>query len=79
MKLIGISPVFPCKDIRKTAKYYKSKLEFDIVKYLQCKQPHICMYKDNIEIILTQANNEGIKSNRILYGYGYDAYVYTNN
>lgn len=37
------------------------------------------MYKDNIEIILTQANNKEIKTNRILYGYGYDAYIYTNN
>lgn len=37
------------------------------------------MYKDNIEIILTQADNGEIKPNRILYGYGYDAYIYTNN
>lgn len=79
MKLIGLSPIFPTKDIKKTAEYYKTKLEFDIVEYLQSEQPHICMYKDNIEIILTQANNEEIKPNRILYGYGYDAYIYTNN
>lgn len=37
------------------------------------------MYKDNIEIILTQAISEEIKTNHILYGYGYDAYIYTNN
>lgn len=37
------------------------------------------MYKDNIEIILTQAQSEEIEPNRILYGYGYDAYLYTNN
>lgn len=79
MKLIGLSPIFPSKDIRKTAQYYREKLEFDTVEYLQSEQPHICMYKDNIEIILTQANNEEIKSNHILYGYGYDAYIYTNN
>lgn len=79
MKLIGISPIFPSKDIRKTAEYYKTKLEFDIVEYLQSEQPHICMYKDNIEIILTQANHEEIKPNRLLYGYGYDAYIYANN
>lgn len=79
MKLIGLSCIFPSKDIRKTAEYYKIKLEFDIVEYLQSKQPHICMYKDNIEIILTQANHEEIKPNRLLYGYGYDAYIYTNN
>lgn len=37
------------------------------------------MYKDNIEIILTQANIEEIQPNHILHGYGYDAYIYTNN
>lgn len=79
MNLIGLSCIFPTGDIRKTAEYYKTKLEFDIVEYLQSEQPHICMYKDNIEIILTQANNEEIKPNRMLYGYGYDAYIYTNN
>lgn len=79
MKLIGLSCIFPTRDIKKAAEYYKTKLEFDIVEYLQSEQPHICMYKDNIEIILTQANNEEIKPNRILYGYGYDAYIYTNN
>ena len=79
MKLLGISCIFPSKDIRKTAEYYKTKLEFDIVEYLQSEQPHICMYKDSIEIILTQAKSEEIKPNRVLYGYGYDAYLYTNN
>lgn len=53
MKLISLSPIFPTIDIRKTAEYYKTKLKFDIVEYLQSEQPHICMYKDNIEIILT--------------------------
>ena len=35
------------------------------------------MYKDNIGIILTQAQSEEIKPNRMLYGY--DACLYTNN
>lgn len=34
------------------------------------------MYRDNIEIIFTK-ENKNIKPNRILYGYGYDAYFYT--
>ena len=38
---------------------------------------YICI--DNIEIILTQAQSEEIEPNRILYGYGYDAYLYTKN
>lgn len=79
MKLMGLSCIFPSKDIRKTAEYYRSKLEFGTVEYLKSEQPHICMYKDNIEIILTQTNCDEIKPNRVLYGYGYDAYVYTNN
>lgn len=79
MKLMGLSCIFPSYHIRETAEYYQLKLGFDIVEYLQSEQPHICMYKDDIEIILTQANNEEIKPNRVLYGYGYDAYVYVKN
>lgn len=32
MELIGVNCIFPSKDIRKTSEYYKTKLEFDIVK-----------------------------------------------
>lgn len=78
MKMMGLSCIFPCNDIRKTAEYYKSKLGFKTAEYLQCNQPHICIYKDNIEIILTQANSE-VVPNRKLYGYGYDAYIYVEN
>ena len=34
---------------------------------------------DKIEIILLQANTDRIQSNRELYGYGYDAYLYTDD
>lgn len=79
MNLLGISPIFPSRDIKKTAEFYKTKLKFDIVEYLESEQPHICMYKNNVEIILTQANNEKITPNHVLYGYGYDAYIYVSN
>lgn len=79
MNLLGIIPIFPSRDIKKTAEFYKTKLEFDIVEYLESEQPHICMYKNNVEIILTQANNEKITPNHVLYGYGYDAYIYVSN
>ena len=79
MNLLGISSIFPSRDIKKTAEFYKTKLEFDIVEYLESEQPHICMYKNNVEIILTQANNEKITPNHVLYGYGYDAYIYVSN
>lgn len=76
--MLGLSCIFPCSDIRKTAEYYEQKLGFKAVEYLQSTEPHICIYKDDIEMILTQANGE-IKPNRLLYGYGYDAYIYVKN
>lgn len=79
MSIIGLSCIFPVPNIKKTAEFYVSKLEFRAVEYLECKEPHICLYKDNIEIILLQANTDKVFANRKLYGYGYDAYLYTEN
>lgn len=76
MGLIGLSCVFPCGNIENTAEYYERVLGFKSVKYLKVCEPHICLYRDSIEIILTKANRD-IKPNRVLYGYGYDAYFYT--
>lgn len=76
MSLIGLSCIFPCGDIEITAEYYERVLGFKAVKYLEVCEPHICLYRDNIEIILTKAN-QNVKPNRVLYGYGYDAYFYT--
>ena len=56
-----------------------SCLGFRAVRYLECKEPHICLYKDEIEIILLQADTDHIKPNREQYGYGYDAYLYTDD
>ena len=75
---MGLSCIFLCSDIRKTAEYYEIRLGFKAAAYLQSEQPHICLYKDDIEIILTQSNGE-IQPNRELYGYGYDAYIYVKN
>jgi catechol 2,3-dioxygenase-like lactoylglutathione lyase family enzyme len=77
MSLKGLSCIFPVPDIEKTAEYYVSKLGFRAVPYLECKEPHICLYREDAEIILLQANTASITPNRILYGYGYDAYLYT--
>lgn len=71
--------IFPAPDIRETARFYVLKLGFRAVEYLECEEPHICLYRDDIEIILLQANTDSIMPNRILYGYGYDAYLYTEN
>jgi hypothetical protein len=37
------------------------------------------LYRDKIEIILTQSKNAGIEPNRIVHGYGYDAYWITDD
>ena len=50
-----------------------------MVKYLDAQEPHICLYRDNTEIILTRANTERVYPNRELYGYGEDAYFITDN
>ncbi|MEY8426859.1 VOC family protein [Lachnospiraceae bacterium 46-15] len=79
MSMRGLSCIFPVPDIKKTAEYYVSNLGFSAVEYLNCEEPHICLYLDKIEIVLLQANTDRIQSNRELYGYGYDAYLYTDN
>ncbi|MDO5516964.1 MAG: glyoxalase [Clostridium sp.] len=75
--LIGLSAIFPCDHIEKTCDYYEKKLGFRAVKYLEVEQPHICLYRDEAEIILTKTVKESFVPNHIRYGYGYDAYLYT--
>lgn len=79
MRMIGLSCIFPVPKIKETAEFYTSKLNFRAVEYLKCKEPHICLYKDDVEIILLQANVGEVLPNRKLYGYGYDAYLYTKD
>lgn len=52
---------------------------FKAVQYLQATEPHICLYRDTTEIILTRTNGQKVIPNRELYGYGYDAYFITKN
>ena len=77
MSLIGISCIFTSPNIKKTETFYVEKLGFKAVEYLECTDPHVCLYKDEIEIILLKSKDNKIYSNRELYGYGYDAYLYT--
>ena len=79
MSFRGLSCIFPVPDIKKTTEYYVVKLGFRAVEYLECKEPHVCLYRDNSEIILLQANTDKVIPNRELYGYGFDAYLYTAN
>lgn len=75
----GLSCIFPVPDILKTVEYYVSKLGFSAVGYLDCDEPHVCLYRDNVEIILLKSDKEKVQPNRELYGYGYDAYLYTDD
>lgn len=45
--------------------------------YINVKKKHICLYRDGVEFILTQANSQRVFPNRELYGYGEDACVIT--
>jgi len=70
--------IFPTTDFYKTAKYYE-ELGFRSVYYLDSMEPHVCLYMDRIEIVLTKSNQEYIVPNREMHGYGYDAYLITDN
>ena len=78
MELTGLSCIFPVPDILKTARFYTDRLGFRAVEYVECEEPHICLYRDKTEIILLKANTDRVFTNRELYGYGYDAYLYTS-
>lgn len=75
-RLLCSHSVFPTPDIGGTAEYYEKVMGFRAVKYLDAKEPHICLYRDATEIILTQTERS-VVPNRELYGYGYDAYFIT--
>ena len=76
--LYSILAVFPSPDIEETARYYHEILGFRVVRYLDIKEPHICLYRDSTEIVLTRANSKKVFPNRELYGYGEDAYFITD-
>lgn len=77
--LLQSHSIFPTHDIIRTAEYYEKVLGFRSVKYLEVIEPHICLYRDDTEIILTMSKKQRVVPNRELYGYGYDAYFITKN
>lgn len=79
MRIADSHCVFPSPDIKRTADYYAEVLGFRPVADLDAAEPHICLYRDGVEIILTQARTERVFPNRELYGYGYDAYLITDD
>lgn len=75
MELYASHCVFPTPDICRTAEYYHKMLGFRRVDYLDAAEKHICLYRDGVEFILTQSDGQAVIPNRVLYGYGGDAYV----
>ena len=71
--------VFPVSNMNKTADFYVRNLGFRCVEYTDSSEPHMCLYKDNIEIILPDSKGKKVVPNRELYGYGYDTYVIVDN
>lgn len=78
-RLLQSHSVFPTHDIIRTSEYYEKVLGFVAVKYLEVNEPHICLYRDDTEIILTLSKKQKVIPNRELYGYGYDAYFITKD
>ena len=75
MELFASHCVFPTPDIERTAEFYREKLGFRRVDYLDAGEPHICLYRDGVEFILTRSNGQRVVPNHELYGYGGDAYI----
>ena len=71
--------IFPTSDIERTSDFYVNVMGFRAVKYLDVSKPHICLYRDKVEIVLLKANTDRIYPNRELYGYGGDAYFITDD
>lgn len=69
--------IFTSSDMSKTAEFYKH-IGFREVKYLDSGEPHICLYRDQIEIVLTKSSREMVIPNREAHGYGYDGYFITD-
>ncbi len=71
--------IFPSEDMNRTAEFYVGKMGFRRVDYMESKEPHICLYRGEIEIIVTGIiNGASFVPNRELYGYGEDAYFITD-
>jgi len=71
--------IFPTPNIERTSDFYVNIMGFRAVKYLDVGEPHICLYRDKVEIVLLKANTDKVYPNRELYGYGEDAYFITDD
>lgn len=70
--------IFPTVHLEITAQFYE-RFGFRAVYYLEVTEPHVCLYRDSIEIVLTRSSLDQIQPNRMVHGYGYDAYFITDD
>lgn len=71
--------MFPSEDMNRTAEFYEGKMGFRRVDYMESREPHICLYRGDTEIIVTGiTNGASFVPNREQYGYGEDAYFITD-
>jgi|GEM_PF-149435 len=77
-QIYSILAIFPTPNIEKTSEFYVNVMGFRAVEYLDVEEPHICLYRDKIEIVLLKANTDKVHTHRELYGYGEDAYFITD-
>jgi hypothetical protein len=77
-QISGLSSIFPVPDIGATAAYYES-LGFRVEKSLDSKEKHACLYLGDAEIVLTDSGARAVMPNRMLYSYGFDAYLYARD
>jgi catechol 2,3-dioxygenase-like lactoylglutathione lyase family enzyme len=77
-RILTLICIFPCRDIENTAKFYTEKLGFRAVPYLDVAEPHICLYRDKVEIVLTKTGGRPFRPNHESYGNGEDAYFITD-
>jgi catechol 2,3-dioxygenase-like lactoylglutathione lyase family enzyme len=77
-RLYAAHPVFPVPDVARSAAFYRDVLGFRPVEYLDAAEPHVCLYRDGVEIILTSAPDVPVVPHRVRHGFGYDAYLITD-
>jgi catechol 2,3-dioxygenase-like lactoylglutathione lyase family enzyme len=78
-KLSSCAIVFVTADIEKTAGYYRDILGFRVVERYDRQEKFAALYRDSVEIILVQLQFGTVRSNRVNYGAGYDAYLVPEN
>lgn len=76
--MIASASIFPCKDPIKTALFYETRCGFTSTHLMDEAMPQIRLKRDNIEIVLVEADGDPCLPNREKYGIPYDLVIYSN-